>query len=464
VAVPKHNTGRIAIAIAAGCLIAALPEPKGLSHIGQLIVAIAASIAILWASQAVNNGVASVLMMALLIGVGVKPALALSGFSTPAFWVLLTVLFYGFAMRKTGLADRISCCILSLFPCTYRGILSALFVIGFTLALGIPSMTVRTAIMVPVAWSLVQSLGLPACSRGSALIMLTTIQMAVVPGLAFLYGALSGPVVEAAFQARHIPLTWLSYARYLTFPTLFLCGLILAANQIVLRPEPIPRASHGFARNRLRELDVLQRPELITAVVVVLSIVFWITESYHHLPGYFAGMIAMVVFSVAGILRDEEIGSGVSWPLLLFLGGVFSLTNVIEQYKITDWLSAYFVPFARQLTSNTLILVVVVALTMFVLRFVVPSAFIPIPVLFLSVVDVTSAAGIPPLVVMSAILLASVPFWMTYQNLWLAMGQSLTSGNAFTGRQQTQIASIYAIAVLITLAVSVLYWRAIGGL
>lgn len=116
-AAPKHNTGWIwiAIAIAGGCLVAALPEPRGLSHLGQLIVAIVASTAILWASQAINNGIVSVLMTALLIAAGVKPALALSGFGTAPFWVLLTVLFYGFAMKKTGLAERISCYILSLF-------------------------------------------------------------------------------------------------------------------------------------------------------------------------------------------------------------------------------------------------------------------------------------------------------------------------------------------------------------
>jgi hypothetical protein len=47
VAVPKHSTRWIWIAIASGGLIAALPEPKGLSHIGQLIVAIVAATAIL---------------------------------------------------------------------------------------------------------------------------------------------------------------------------------------------------------------------------------------------------------------------------------------------------------------------------------------------------------------------------------------------------------------------------------
>ena len=71
--------------------------------------------------------------------------------------------------------------------------LSAFFLIGLILSPLIPSMTVRTAIMAPIAWSLVQTLGLKARSRGSALIMITVIEMAVVPGLAFKLGSLNGP-------------------------------------------------------------------------------------------------------------------------------------------------------------------------------------------------------------------------------------------------------------------------------
>jgi di/tricarboxylate transporter len=282
--------------------------------------------------------------------------------------------------------------------------------------------------------------------------------------LAFLYGALSGPIVESAFQAKHLPLSWIGYARYLTFPTLLLCALILVANQIVLRPEKPLDASPKFARDRLRELGSFRRPEWITGLVVLFSIVFWTTDRYHHLPGFFAGMIAMVIFALAGILRDEDIGGGVSWPLLLFLGGIFGLANIIQEYKITNWLASYFVPIAHQLTSNPALLVTVVAIIMFVLRFLDPSSFIAIPVLFLSVVDVTSAAGIPPLVLMSSVLLASVPFWMTYQNFWAAMAESLTSSDGFTNRQRLRIASTYALAVLLTLICSTGYWKLIGAL
>src|SRR5215471_11364415 len=208
----------IVAAAAVGIIVAKLPLGRGLSGSGQLVLAIMAFTAVLWVAQPVSNAIASILMMALLIVAKVPPPLVFSGFSGGPFWVLLTVLFYGFAMKKTGLAERIAYYILSLFPSTYAGILSAFAVIGLILAFGIPSMTVRTAIMIPIAWTLVQSLGLPVHSRGSALIILTTVEMAVVPGIATLYGALSGPVVVTAFQAKHLTLAWIDYARVIGPP------------------------------------------------------------------------------------------------------------------------------------------------------------------------------------------------------------------------------------------------------
>src|SRR5207244_10200873 len=157
-----------------------------------------------WVFQAINNGIAAVMMMALMIIAGVRPPDALSGFSQGSWSILTAVLFYGCAMKNTGLAQRVSYYILSLFPASYTGILSAFFVIGVVLAMGIPSMTVRTAIMVPIAWALVQSLGIKPGSKGSALIILTTVEMAVVPGVGLLYSSLNGPVIQGVFQAKNI--------------------------------------------------------------------------------------------------------------------------------------------------------------------------------------------------------------------------------------------------------------------
>jgi hypothetical protein len=63
---------------------------------------------------------------------------------------------------------------------------------------------------------------------------------------------------------------------------------------------------------------------------------------------------------------------------------------------------------------------------------------------------------------MAAILLASVPFWLSYQNFWVAMSEGLTAFEAFSSSQRTLIATVYAVAAVITIAVSILYWRVAG--
>jgi len=85
-------------------------------------------------------------------------------------------------------------------------------------------------------------------------------------------------------------------------------------------------------------------------------------------------------------------------------------------------------------------------------------------VLFLSTVAVTMAAGIPPLVLMAPIILASAPFWVAYENFWLAMGEGLTGNMAFTPGQRVRLANGYALFTLVALAVGVGYWKLIGVL
>ena len=452
------------LAIAIGLAIYFMPAQHGLTRAGQTALAITAFTIVLWAFGVMNNGVASVLMMALLIPAGARPALVFSGFSSGSWWVLLAVLYYGFAMQKTGLAARISYYILSLFPASYSGILAAFFVIGTVLSLGIPSMTVRTAIMVPIAWALVQSLDLKPRSKGSALIMLTTIEMAVVPGCGLLYGSLYGPVVASMFEVKHLPLSYLAYARVLDLPVLALCALIVFGNQWVLKPERALNASPEFVRTKLRELGSFKRAEMITAAIVACSIIFWATDRWHHLPSFFIGMVGLSIFALAGIVGNADIAGGISWTLLLFMGGIFSLGNVLTEYKITDWLAGYFVPIAEHLTFSAVVLLVVVAIAMLAVRFLDPSGFIAIAVLFIPIVDTTSAAGIPPLVLVAALLIPSVPFWATYQNIWVAMGEGITEGLAFSGAERVRLANMYGIFTIFTVAVSVGYWKLIGAL
>jgi anion transporter len=455
---------RWALAVGVWVAVRALAPAAGLSPLARAVVPIAAFTMTLWILQPVSAAIASILMLALMIVAGVPPTLALSGFSSPQFWILLAVLYFGFAMQKTHLARRLAFHILRRFPATYGGILGAFFVMGLVLALGIPSMTVRTAIMVPIAWALVGALGLEPHSRGAALIIISAIEMAVVPGLAFLYGALFGPVVASLFAAKGLPLSWFGYAQVMTVPIVTLSVCILVVNRLAMQPESAIDASAQFARDQLAALGRIKGVELVTALVVCSSIVLWATDRYHHIPAYVIGMLALTAFGMAGIIRDGDISAGVPWSLLLFLGGIFSLGSIIQEYKITDWLAGFFVPTVQQLTASPVAFLIAMSLAMFALRFLDPPGFIALTVLFLGVVDLAARAGVPPLVLVAALLFASAPFWATYQNIWVAMGDGLTGGQGFTSRQRVTLATAYALVSLVTLVGAVWYWKLVGVL
>lgn len=455
----KIKLAGLLFAIVFGVALHWLPLTHGLTAPARLILQITGFTVVLWVFQVINPGVVSVLMMGLMLLAGVRPPAVFSGFSSGGFWVLVCVLFYGFAMQQTGLAQRLSYYVLALFPDTYSGVMSAFLVIGSVLALGIPSMTVRTAIMVPIAWALVKSVGLAPRSRGSALIMITCVEMAVFPGCAFLYGSLFGPVVDQLFHAKQLPLSWLGYAEVLTLPVLAICVALIFLNRLALKPEAPLNVSADFGRERLQSLGRISRGELITAAVVMVSIVFWASDRYHHLPSFLIGMFGLAALALCGIVRDKDIGSGISWPLVLFMGGVFSLAAVVQEYKVTDWLAALVLPSVTHLVGSAVLFLLVIGLVMYLARFLDPSGMLAIPMLFLPVVDVAAHAGIAPLITMAAILITSVPFWASYQNIWIAMGENITKGQGFTASQRARLATIYGLAALVAIIFACGYWK-----
>jgi len=275
-------------------------------------------------------------------------------------------------------------------------------------------------------------------------------------------------VVIKMFGDKHIPLTQGGYFEVMALPTLILCGLILLLNQLLLKPEAPLSASREFARGKLAALGSFKRQELITAIIVVASIFLWATQStpnqtrLHPYPSFVIGMVALAVFALAGIIQDGDIAHGISWTLMLFLGGIFGLQTVVPDNKITDWLAGMMVPQVQALVSTPILLLVLLGLVMLALRWLDPTAFIALPLVFLPLAEPLAKAGIPPLVLTAPLLLCSAPFWMTYMNFWIAMGDGLTAKQAWDRGQLFLLACLYAVAAIIATIVGVFYWRMIG--
>ena len=449
-------------AVALAAFIKLQPGVGALDATGQSALAIIALAVVLWVVDALNVGITALLALGLLIIVGVPSAVALGGFGSGAFWILVCVLFFGTAMDKTGLARRISYRILLTFPPTYVGILSAFMSIGFILTLGVPSMTVRTAIMVPIAFALVQAIGLPLPSRGSALIVLTTFEMAVLPGCAILTGSLWGPFIAGLYANADVTVTWLDYARVMALPTVVWCGLVVAMNLIVMRPPAATGMSRNVVRAEMQRLGPMGRPELLTAIVVSTAILAWTAQPWHGVAPEAIGMVALVALFATGVLVPSEIGTGIPWALAIFVGGMLGLTTVITTYGINAWLGGFIVPVVAPVVDMPMLLVVVLCLAVAAMRFVDPIGFITIAAFFLTLVGFVGERGISPLVLTAMVLLPIHIFWFNYQNIWLVMTEGISKRRAYTAADRTRLATVFFGMTVVALWVGVGYWRIVS--
>jgi len=453
-----------AVSFLIALIVLLLPAPKGLDAVGHRALAIIVLAVGFWATDVLNTGITAVGALGLLIIAKVPAATALSGFSSSAFWLLVSVLFFGRAMEKTGLAKRISYSVLTIFRPTYSGIIFAFLVIGIILAFGIPSMTVRIAIMMPIAWALVRSLQIPLPSRGSALIILSTFEMAVLPGCAILTGSLWGPYLTGLYASVKLPLTWLGYAKVMALPTLIWCVLILIANRMALAPKtPVPATREGI-RDQLRSLGSMSRTEKWAGLLICASVLAWITQPLHHIPAEAIGMIALVLLFAAKVLVPAEIGTGISWGLALFVGGLLSLSTVITTFKISAWLGTYIVPAVQPFAANPWLLVTAIAVLVVAMRFIDPAGMITIGIFFLALQGFFAARSINSLVLVGAILLPLHVFWFSYQNIWMIMTDGITEKKAYTNGDRFRTATIYLAISLVALWISTGFWKLIGVL
>ncbi len=174
-------------------------------------------------------------------------------------------------------------------------------------------------------------------------------------------------------------------------PTLVWCVMVLAANMAVLRPEGGLGITHAVIGAELGKLGPMSRHERLTALIVAVSILAWATQPWHKAPAEAIGMLAMTALFAAGVLQGGEIGTGIPWPLALFVGGMLSLGTVITTYKISGWVASLVVPLLTPLSGNAIALVTGIGVAAMAMRFIDPVGFISIATFFLALVGVAGS-------------------------------------------------------------------------
>ena len=392
---------------------------------------------------------------------GLKPAIVFSGFTQSAIWTLIPALFFGYTLQKTGLGKRIALAVIRLFKPTYTSLVLAWVTIGVILSVLTPSITVRVAIVIPIAVQCCELCKLEKGSKGNSLILLTAFAMAILPGSGWLSGSLWGPIISGMINA--IPgsegvVTFNSWFSVLFLPIILSTTLLVAGSLFLLKPKA-ELSKDAIDAIKEHPVQKMSRHEIVAGLILVAVFVMFITNKFHGLSDAALCLAAVFMFFLSGVLEAKDFNSGVNWDLIVFIAMALSLGAIFNETGISGWLAGIVVPSLAPIAGNPWLFMFSIMTFMFIWRFFDVALFIPtIAILSPTLPAIQKAYQISPLVWLAIFVMAANCFFMAYQNMWAMMSRSIAGDRAWENKHLGIYGILYFIACMLAMIVAIPMW------
>ncbi|HUL37368.1 MAG TPA: SLC13 family permease [Thermodesulfobacteriota bacterium] len=431
------------------------------SHLIILELLLAATI--LWSLNLFSYHAIAVALPVLAVLFGTTTAeKAFSGFSNPAWFLVLGVFAISAAISKTGLLYRLVLLIIRRFPPSYAGNSLALAFSGMILTPVIPSSLGRAALVGPVALTLAETLRLKDRSTGSVGLAMSCLLGFGHMSFMFMNGAAICLLVYGLLPAEVSQgITWGFWLKA-AFP-MGIVFFVLSYLAIVLlyRPEEKISISSEVIEAQLKTLGSMTSHEKISLFTVLVTLIGFLTQPWHGINGAWVAMLGFFILFGTSVLDEKAVRSDIDWNFLISFGALVGFGNVMSSSGLTAIIAKGAHPCVEFSSGNTLFLLIAVSVAAHLLRFALPVS----PALLigmLSIQSVLTECNVSPFVVGLILLNSTNPFFLPYQNtLYLSILQG-TEGKMFHHRQIINFAFLHIAIVLVSIALSIPYWKYLG--
>ena len=449
-------------------LIVSLVKPfSGLAPLGHYVISSLLVTLAFWIFK--PGGIPFLAGCAFLVAsglmLGLKYNVVTAGFVSSAVWILIPALYFGFVLQKTGLGQRIAYLVLKSFTPSWATMALSWFIIGLALSALTPSITVRLAIVMPIALGVIDACKQKYNSKGSAYIALIAFGMCIFPGTGWLTGSLGGPIMIGFLPSELKPLaTFNNWFRILALPWFIVTVVYLLLVYLLMKPkEPIGIPLDTFTK-QYTELGPITRQEIIAALILLGALLLFTTETWHGIPTAATALLALVLLLLFGIITSAEIGTGANWDVVVFFGVALSLSTILMEAQVSTWIAPVLETGMLSLAPNPFLFMMVATFGVLLIRFVdVPWGYSTIALTTTVLIPAWNQFSIHPLVATFAYLAGINFFLLGYQQPWVLMAEGIIRNRGWATGHIFTAGLCYIIAIVVALLVSVPYWRMIGA-
>jgi di/tricarboxylate transporter/CRP-like cAMP-binding protein len=466
---PRWRLGRPALGAAIGLLILivgwVLPPPEGLSVDGWHALVSLVAVLPLLALETLPDGITALLLAAIWVVGGVtSPRIALGGFATSNWILVVSALAVGTAIASSGLLYRMALWTVANSRGGFVGQVLSLGLAGVAIGPAVPNATSRVALVAPAVSELIDALGYVPRSRTAV-----GLSMAVLMGFGqivavFLTSSTTSVLVYAVLpEATRASLSWGGWAVRAAPTHIILFACLMAF--IIWRYRPSAReASHQTAGHALALQRALLGPpsrhERIAIGITIFILVGFATQPIHHVDPAWVGVLALAVLAATGVLAANGLNS-VNWSFALLSGILTSMSDVFNATGLDVWLAGIATQLVGGYARSPVVFVAALCGLCFALSLVMRWQAAA-PLLTISLTPLAVGAGIDPFIIALIALMACNGFFLPYQSTtYLALYHG-TNGRLFAHNQARPMAIAYGVITVIALCASVPIWQAWG--
>jgi len=403
-------------------ILLAMPTPSGLTPLGQKVLAVAVLMIVFWMTEAIPIPMTALLPILLfpLVGItGAKGQNDIQLFTHYAYSTVYLVLGVGFlatAMEKWGLHRRMALGIVMKV-----GSKPDRIILGFILATAFVSMwmsnTTATAMMLPVAISIIKTMDKEMSSGFKKALVLSIPYAATMGGLATVIGTTTNPtgigIIQETLGIQLDFLEWLKIGIPFTIVMLPLMWFYFVK---FYKVDKLDKINIDTVKKEYEALGPMNKGEKLTTGIFVVAVLLWVTQTFwKNLVPFVTDETIAIGIAIATMVLPIDFKKGqyllsgkealASAPLdtMLLLGGSMAMGNAFTDAGCAQWVAQNLTVLNNMPHILIIIAVGVITavLTEVTTNAVVVASFLPV------LAGIGKAIGMDPLQLMLTCMIAS---------------------------------------------------------
>lgn len=310
----------------------------GIGSSGHAALSLLVFAIVMWVTEVVPLSVTSLIILFIQPIIGIQSfEEAVIGFANPIIFLMIGGFIMAEAIRKSGLALRLTYTLLSKLGISpKRALFASIFSTGL-LSAWIENV-VAFAMLLPIIKEIVNLMGCKNSEHGGS-----NFAKSMVLGASF--GSLAGGFATEIGTAPNLmaaAYTNLPFVNWMIFGFPLAIILMLIIWKILLRIFPPEihdtKGKDKLVSDKLDLIGSMNRDEKMSTLILSFAILLWITASWTGINSYSVALIAGVLFILSGVIDWRDAQKNIDWGLIIFFGGALSLGSALLNTGAAKWL------------------------------------------------------------------------------------------------------------------------------